>query len=153
MGGGAKIIEKKKPADVLSGYRQTMSIEEAVRKSTNCNNLNSRNKIRRPRDLNIFANSEFRFTCLPIATALPWGNGGREMPRPKALTMIFTIFTHFLNSTNANNYFVRTGGRWFCLYTTIQFHVHLAHMGTLLGGIDESNPLRASGISTKSFRL
>ena len=64
------------------------------------------------RDLKIYANSKYVCAISPIALAMSWDKGGREIARPIPFDMVFTILTHFLNKTAVNNYFVRTQGQW-----------------------------------------
>ena len=71
--------------------------------------------MRMSQDLKIYSSSEYVYAIPPFALALWWGNGGREISRPKPLFMVFTNLTHCLNTTAGNNYFFRTQCRWFCL--------------------------------------
>ena len=54
--------------------------------------------------------------------------------------MIFTILTHCLNTTDTNNYFVRTQGRRFCLGAMLKGSSTLAHLDYYSWFPDGDNP-------------
>ena len=55
-----------------------------------------------------YANSEFVYAISPIALALFWEMGGKEICLSRPLSVIFEILSHFLSATDTNNYSVRT---------------------------------------------
>ena len=73
---------------------------------------NARNQMRMCPELSIFSNSEYVYAIFPIAVALRWGKGGREITESEPLSVIFTTLTHCLNKTAVSNYCVRTTGKW-----------------------------------------
>ena len=69
VGGDGEILDARKPADGLAGYRKSMFIEDSVQMSATCINLNVRAKIWMPRDLYIPPNLELSYAICPIAIA------------------------------------------------------------------------------------
>ena len=59
--------------------------------------------------------------------------------------MICAILTHFLNTTAADNYFVRAEGRWFRRYTLVKDLVPPAPLDTSPGAKVGPNTRLASG--------
>ena len=120
-------------AGEMAGYSPSTTREDAVQKSLAPRNLNDRAKIWMSQDLKIFPNSEYVHAISPIALALFWGKGGREIPTSEPLSMILTILTHCLNTSDVSYYFARTQGRWFCLDAMLRGDAPLAPLGDFPG--------------------
>ena len=88
----------------LAGYRVSTSRRNAVQTSFFPANLNGRSKIWKSQDLKIYDNSEYFFATFPIALALFWGTGGREIASSEPLSRVFGILSRFLDKTGVNNY-------------------------------------------------
>ena len=101
-----------------------------------------------PPDLNVYANNEYVYAIYPIAIALFWERGGKEICESKALTVIFTIMTHCLNVTAPNNYAIRAVGKWSCGNTIQKGSVPIAPMGDFLENPEGSDLM---GKVPKSF--
>ena len=111
-------------------YRISIFQENAVRKILIPENLNCRAKVWMAQDLSIYTNSEYVYATYPIALSFFYGKGCREIAELKPLSMISTILPHGLNTTDINNYFVRTDRRWFWLDTSIKGLAPLAPLDT-----------------------
>ena len=103
-----------KAANEIAGYLSALKPHQAVKKCLGPIDGNARNKVWTPPDLNVYANNEYVYAIYPIAIALFWERGGKEICESKALTVIFTIMTHCLNVTAPNNYAIRAVGKWSC---------------------------------------
>ena len=137
----------------LSGYRIAMSRDEAARTCLLPYNWDGRAKIRMSRDLRIYSNLEYVYAIFPIALALFWCKGGREIANSEPLYMIFTILTHCLNRTDGGNYFVRTDGRRFCLGALIEESSPLSPLDSRTGGGKGPNSRLANDIAPTTFYL
>ena len=69
---------------------------------------NVRNQVWMSPELLCYANSEYAYAIFPIALALFWEMGGKEICLSRPLSVIFEILSHFLSATDTNNYSVRT---------------------------------------------
>ena len=67
-------------ANDVSGYRQSISGGDAIRKCREPTPENTRNRIRMSRGLSVYSNSEYVCAISPIAIAVIWGEGGRGFP-------------------------------------------------------------------------
>ena len=115
-----EIQERPKTANGISGYRTSMAKEDALRKCLLPVSDNVTSRVWMSRDLSVYSNSEYFYAIFPIAVALFWDRWGREIPKWKPSSMIFTTLTHCLNKTDIDNYFVRTQGHWFRRDTTLK---------------------------------
>ena len=140
-------------ANEVSGYRQSTNKEESVQKSLLPISLNARAKIWMSRDLKVFPNSEYVYAISPIAIALFWGKGGLGIANSELFPTISAILTHFPNTTDTNNYFVRTPGRWFCLGTMLKWSVPLAPLDDFPENQKGRNPRLVSEALASPFRL
>ena len=87
-----------------------MPKSDAVEKRIGPISGNTRNQIWMCPSLSIYSNSEYVYAIPPTAVALFWRKGGRGISESKPLSMIFAILSHILNTTDVNNYSVRTTG-------------------------------------------
>ena len=132
---------RKLSAKYLSGYRVSTTQEDEVLKSLLPINLIGRAKIWMSRDLKIYSNSKYVYASFPIFLAMFWPKGDRGIPRSKSLSMIFTILTHCINTTDINNYFVRTQGRRCCRGAMLKESAHLAPLDDLAEKPTGENPV------------
>ena len=121
-----------KTANGISGYLGVLKPHEAVRKSLDPIDPKVRNKAWMSSELCVYANNEYVFATFPIALALFWDKGGKEICESRSLTVIFTILTHCLSTTATNNYSVRTLGKWSCGDTIQKGSAPLAPVGDFL---------------------
>ena len=99
-------------ANEMSGYRTATIKEDALQKCRLPISDNVQSRVWMSHDLSVYSNSEYVYAIFPIAGALFWDKGVREIAKAQPLSTIFTILTHRLNTTAINKYFVRTHGRW-----------------------------------------
>ena len=92
------------------------------------------------RDLKVFHNSEYFYAIFQIAIALFWCKGGLEIANSEPSSMIFEILAHCLNTTDINNYFARTPGRWFCLDAMLKGFPALSPLGDYSGNQNGTTP-------------
>ena len=140
-------------ANTHAGYRISTPQENAVQKSLLPANLNVRTQVWTPQGLSISANSEYAYAIPPIALALFWGKGGREIAESKPLSMISKILTLCINTTSIYNYSARGNGQWFSPDTMIKAPVPLAPLDAF--SVDKVGPVPrlACGSAPKSFLL
>ena len=97
-------------AGELSRYGKSMPKSDAVEKCLDAISENVRNQIWLCPSLSIYSNSAYVYAIFPIAVSLFWEKGGREIAESMPLSMISTIPSHVLNTTDVNNYSERTTG-------------------------------------------
>ena len=79
--------------------------------------------------LSAYSNSGYAYATIQIALALLWGKGGGETCLSKPLYVSFAIPSHCLNTTDANNYSVRTHAKWSCGDTITKESAATANLG------------------------
>ena len=121
-----------KTANEIAGYLGVLKPHEAVRKSLDPIDPKVRNKTWMSSELCVYANNEYVFATFPIALALFWDMGGKEICETRSLTVIFTILSHCLSTTATNNYSLRTLGKWSCEDTVQKGSVPLAPVDDFL---------------------
>ena len=97
-----------------------MGKEDAVQKSLLPISDNAPSPVWMSRGRCVYSNSAHDYAILPIAVALFWDQLCREIAHPEPLSMIFTILTHCLNTTDIANYFAWAQGLWFSLGAMLQ---------------------------------
>ena len=71
--------------------------------------------------------------------------GGREIGRSRPLSSIFTILSHYLNTTDENSYSVRTIGKWPCGDAILKGSFPLAPLGDFEKSPNGPNPRIVGG--------
>ena len=104
-------------------------------------------------ELSAFSNSGYLYAIYPIAVALFWGKGGKEICFPRPLSLIFTIPPHCLNTTDVNNYSIRTTGKWSYGDTVVKGSAPLAPLGDFGKYPNGSNPRIAGEMAPGAFYL
>ena len=128
-----------------------MGKEDAVQKSLLPISDNAPSPVWMSRGRCVYSNSAHDYAILPIAVALFWDQGGRGIAQSKPLSMIFTILTHCLNTTDINNYFLRAQGRRFCLGATLKGPSALAPLDYYSGAPDGGcNPRLSADVIPKT---
>ena len=116
LGTSGRGAKRPKTANETSGYIGVLKRHQAARESLDPIDPEARNATWISPELSVFSNNEYVFATFPIALALFWDNGGKEICESRSLTVIFTILSHCLSATAANNYSLRTLGK--CLAKT-----------------------------------
>ena len=99
-----EIVSPELYSDELDGYRISTRRGNEVRRILLPANLNVRAKVWMSRDLRIYSNSEYVYAIPPIALAVFWDKGGRGNPTSHPFSMIFTILSHWLDTSDVRNY-------------------------------------------------
>ena len=91
-------------ANEIDDYEIATSLGNSVQKEPFAAEFKRPNKnLDAPRSKNL-RNSKYVYAISPIALATFWDEGGRQIARSKPLSMIFTILSHRLNTTDVRNY-------------------------------------------------
>ena len=127
-GGKGKDLPKKSAGE-LDGCRVPASENDAAQEATRDISENVRNTVWMSLDIGIYSDSEFVFPA-PLSQSHCSGiTAGAGAARPKPLTMIFASLPQCLNSTSAQNYFVRTECHSSCRDAMVRGLVPLAPLG------------------------